>query len=123
MMLKKYCAPAFLVGLDYDLPSDPAVANSSTVRETGCNRLVCADCNAQVRHADGRWITSHYPPTKSALKELYESSQPEASELLGPGGRGRAYFCLCAWAAASGSKLVGILDQMWLCDGHPQTSS
>lgn len=124
----KNCVEALLVGLDNELPTDPSVAYCGGEPPLGCNHLVCADCGADVRHADSRSITSNYRPAEVALEELYESSDPGSSPLLD--GRplhadSRAYFCRCQWAAVDlgGEKSVGDVDAPWECGGHEPRST
>ena len=119
----KYCTHAFLVGLDHELPSDRAVAYSGGSPIIGCNHLVCSDCDAVVRYADGRVTTSNYPPPRAANEALYDSSDPGSSSGLNAfpaHRRSRAYFCRCNWADVhlGGCKSVGSIDPPWGCGGH-----
>lgn len=119
----KSCSPAVLVGLDVELPTDPGIANRGQPPRVGCNHLVCGDCGADVRHADGRSITSNYPPSKDLLEALYTSSDPASSPHLDatPVNRlSRAYFCRCNWASVDlgGTKSLGAIEAPWECGGH-----
>lgn len=119
----KYCVDAWLVSLEYELPTDPSIANPGSPTILGCNHLVCRKCDAVVRHADHRSVPSMYPPV-GGLQALYDSPNPEQSPLLDSRplhDDSRAYFCRCDWAAVelSGAKLVAHLDQQeWACAGH-----
>ena len=66
-----YCEHAHLVGLDVELPADPAVAYDGGSPIIGCNNLVCIACGAIVRHADSRSTTSKYPPSRVEIEALY----------------------------------------------------
>jgi hypothetical protein len=119
----KYCAEAILVGLDHELPADPAVAYSGKPPFIGCNHLVCENCGAVVRHADSRSTSSNYSPPRDELERLYESNDPASSPLLegGPLHReSRAYFCRCDWRAVNvgGELFCDLIDQPWKCGGH-----
>ena len=119
----KYCAEAVLVGLDEELPSDPAVAYSGKPPIIGCNHLVCVKCGAVVRHADSRSTTSNEAPSEDELRELYESDDPARSPLLEstPVHReSRTYFCRCDWCAVNlgGEVFLDTVDQPWECGGH-----
>jgi hypothetical protein len=121
----QYCVDTYLVGLDRELPTDPSVAYSGKPPVFGCNNLVCANCNAVVRHADARSITTQYPP--GDLERLYESADPESSPLLDASPRhakSRAYFCRCDWYAVNfgGEKWLAHMDQIWRCGGHSKTT-
>ncbi len=118
-----YCAEAVLVGLDHELPSDPAVAYSGKPPIIGCNHLVCTSCGADVHHADSRSTTSNYPPAQADLVALYESSNPASSSLLDSAPRhrqSRAYVCRCDWTAVNlgGALFLEHIDQPWKCGGH-----
>ena len=118
--MTRHCTKTLLVALDEELPSDPSVAYDGGFHEIGCNHLVCHDCGADVRHADGCSVTSNMKPDKDDAAELYNSVHPEKSKLLATRANSRAYFCRCAWASVDfGTKLVDVLDQMWGCGGHP----
>jgi hypothetical protein len=119
----KRCSPAALVGIDVELPTDPGVANEGNPPRVGCNHLVCDDCGAEVRHADRRSITSHYPPSRTLIESLYASSDPASSPYLdaAPVHRlSRAYFCRCHWASVDlgGTRSLGDIDAPWGCAGH-----
>jgi len=119
-----YCADAVLVGLDHELPSDPAIAYSGRPPVIGCNHLVCSNCGAVVRHADSRSTTRTDSPGTAVLRELYESATPASSPLLDatPLHRAsRAYFCRCDWRAVNlgGTLFLELIDQPWACGGHP----
>ena len=118
----QYCTTGWLVGLDYELPSDPSVANGEdTLPIVGCNHIVCDDCGALVKHADGRSVTSHFAPGNISL--LYDSAHPEASSMLqttATDARSRTYFCRCYWRTVHfGGKLpLVVVDRGWFCMGH-----
>jgi hypothetical protein len=117
------CVEAFLVGLDLELPTDPAIAYTGGTPIVGCNHIVCGKCGAEVRHADSRSTTSNYRPPEAELAKLYDSSDPGSSPLLDARPLhedSRAYFCRCDWAAVDlgGSKSVGDVDALWDCGGH-----
>jgi hypothetical protein len=121
----KHCSPAVLVGLDIELPADRGVANEGMPPRVGCKHLVCDECKCDVRHVDGRTITSHYPPARLELLALYDSPDPASSPYFDatPVNRNsRAYFCRCAWAAVSlgGWKMLGSIDAPWGCAGHEE---
>jgi hypothetical protein len=113
-----------LVGLDYELPSDPRVGYFGAGPIIGCNALVCLKCRSRVKHADARSTTSNYPPSTDNLIDLHTSPHPESSPLLDSrpvAARSRTYFCRCNWAVAELGiwKPVRPLDVDWACGGHP----
>lgn len=119
-----YCTQAWLVGLNHELPTDPAVAYTGSSPVFGCNHLVCDRCRAEVRHADHRVTKSKDPPPAPTIEALYDSSDPGSSPLLINGPlhhESRAYFCRCDWAAVhlGGMKSLGSIDAPWSCGGHP----
>lgn len=119
----KKCSPAALVGLDVELPTDPATANEGFPPKVGCNHLVCGDCGAGVRHADSRSVPGKYPPSKDVIEALYASSDPASSPYLDASAvnrLSRAYFCRCNWASVNlgGTKSLGDIDAPWECAGH-----
>lgn len=123
----QHCAEAWLVSLEYELPTDPSVAYDGGDPIVGCNHLVCKRCGAEVRHADHRAVPALYPPED--LKDLYESPAPESSPLLDARPLhkdSRAYFCRCSWYGCelSGGKDTETMDDHeWRCAGHPDKDS
>lgn len=122
----QHCAEAWLVSLEYELPTDPSVAYDGGDPIVGCNHLVCRRCGAEVRHADHRAVPQLYPPEN--LKDLYESPAPESSPLLDARPLhkdSRAYFCRCSWYGcelAGGKDTETMDDHEWRCAGHPEKS-
>ncbi len=119
----QFCVKAWLVSLEFEIPSDPAIAYTGGQPRIGCNHLVCSQCGFDVRHADHRSTTSNPPPPRAKLEELYDSSEPETSPLLDGTplhAKSRAYFCRCQWLAIdlSGARAVDDIDPMWACAGH-----
>lgn len=119
----KHCSPAVLVALDIELPADRGVANEGMPPRVGCNHLVCDECKCEVKHVDGRTITSHYPPARPELVALYDSPDPASSPYFDAAPvnhNSRAYFCRCSWTAVNlgGSKTLGSVDAPWECGGH-----
>ena len=115
----KYCADAWLVSLEYELPADRSIANPGTPKLIGCNHLVCRKCGAEVRHADHRSIPAMYPPDD--LRSMYDAGQVPPLDSRPIHSDSRAYYCRCDWASVefSGAKLVEQLDQQeWRCAGH-----
>ena len=118
----QYCDVAWLVGLDYELPSNPSVANGAdTLSIVGRNHIVCDDCGAVVKHADRRATIQHFAPGNIA--ELYDSPNPTASPLLAANendARARTYFCRCYWRTVNlGGKLpLDSVDKGGYCAGH-----
>jgi hypothetical protein len=119
----KHCDPAWLVAPPFEIPSDPSVAYDGGERVFGCNHVVCRACGADVKHADGRGVTSHYAPVASELQALYDSTDPGSSPLLDSAPRhadSRTYFCRCDWYAVvtSGKRRVSDTEKSWECAGH-----
>lgn len=121
----RHCTIVFLVGLDHELPTDPSVGyfGSGKPPLIGCNNLVCFKCRALVKHADSRSVTSHHPPPKSDLEELYNSADPASSPHLAAGAvnaKSRAYFCRCDWYCVELglARSLNFLEQDWACGGH-----
>lgn len=117
----KHCTKAWLVSLEYPIPTDPSAAYQGPPI-FGCNHLVCQRCGAEVRHVDHRSVGSMHPPDD--LAALYASAHPETSPHLEGGSlhdTSRAYLCKCAWYGMnfSGAKQVDDLEyQDWICGGH-----
>ena len=121
------CVRPQLVSLEYELPTDPAIAYSGDPPIIGCNHLVCGTCGADVHHVDGRSITTNNAPPRPTMEQLYDSPHPEQSPLLDARpahAESRAYLCRCDWYAVdmSGSKGVNDIDADWDCAGHPSQS-
>ncbi|HEY0190597.1 MAG TPA: hypothetical protein VGC42_05700, partial [Kofleriaceae bacterium] len=116
------CTKAWLVSLEFPIPSDPSAAYGGPPI-FGCNHLVCRRCGAAVKHADHRSVPSIFPPDN--IKQLYDSPHPEQSPQLEGGdvhATSRAYFCRCAWNAVNFSSAKDVEDleqQDWECGGHP----
>ena len=115
------CAEAWLVSLEYELPSDPAVAYSGEEPIIGCSHLVCGNCGADVRHVDRRSTKTNNPPGDSDIQVLYQSVDPDSPLLDGSPkyNEARAYFCKCELVGVdSGARWVETIDQPWTCAGH-----
>jgi hypothetical protein len=110
--------------MSYPVPADPAQYHRGGFDFVGCNRLVCPECGAEVKHLD----RAHgQDGTTSHVAELYRSPDPRSLPYVGTRESFRLYFCRCQWADVSATMVKSAADAddvltpgpTWVCAGHP----
>ena len=115
-----------LVCPDFPLPSDPGSFYVRREDVTGCNRLRCSACGADVRHFD-RFRLEHALRTEAEAAALFATADAAAQPLLEPDTGGdpvRVYACRCSAEQTASLVRLSLGDRpvAWACAGHPASA-